>query len=146
MVGKKKPAPGIQRRHMALRPHGNGSHSQSRSPNSSRLQPLQKKKLLQPPRRTRRRHRSQSPATARMAAAAALRCCFPGSAIGSGFVRPSSSRRGRHVAAVAGEPEPAASLGHRSRVDFPILHQVNPSFYPRSIRCCPGYLFKLNQS
>jgi hypothetical protein len=108
--------------------------------------PSKKKTPPAPPRRTRRRHRSQSPATARMAAAAALRCCFPGSAIGSGFVRPSSSRRGRHVAAVAGEPEPAASLGHRSRVDFPILHQVNPSFYPRSIRCCPGYLFKLNQS
>ncbi|CAO2038613.1 unnamed protein product [Urochloa humidicola] len=61
-----------------------------------------------------------------MAAAAALRCCFPGSAIGSGFVRPSSSSRGRHAAAVAApsrEAEPAASLGHRTRVEFPILHQ-----------------------
>ncbi|CAD6251105.1 unnamed protein product [Miscanthus lutarioriparius] len=49
-----------------------------------------------------------------MAAAAALRCCFPGSAIGSGFVRSSSSRRGRSAAAVAApswEAEPAASLG-----------------------------------
>ncbi|XP_025792746.1 cysteine desulfurase 1, chloroplastic isoform X2 [Panicum hallii] len=61
-----------------------------------------------------------------MAAAAALRCCFPGSAIGGGFIRPSSSRRGRHAAAVVApsrEAEPAASLGHRTRVDFPILHQ-----------------------
>ncbi|CAL5081346.1 unnamed protein product [Urochloa decumbens] len=58
--------------------------------------------------------------------AAALRCCFPGSAIGSGFVRPPSSSRGRHSAVVAahsGEAEPAASLGHRTRVDFPILDQ-----------------------
>jgi hypothetical protein len=73
--------------------------------------------------------RSQSPAAVRMAAAAALRCCFPGSAIGSGFVRSSSSRRGRSAAAVAApsrEAEPAASLGDRTRVDFPILHQVTP--------------------
>ncbi|RLN08746.1 cysteine desulfurase 1, chloroplastic [Panicum miliaceum] len=53
--------------------------------------------------------------------AAALRCCFPGSAFGGGFIRPSSSRRGRHAAAVVAPP--AASLGHRTRVDFPILHQ-----------------------
>nr|CAB3446470.1 unnamed protein product [Digitaria exilis] len=53
------------------------------------------------------------------AAAVALRCCFPGSAIGSGFVSP-YSRRGRCAAAVAA---PTASLGHRTRVDFPILHQ-----------------------
>ncbi|KAF8766041.1 hypothetical protein HU200_007886 [Digitaria exilis] len=52
--------------------------------------------------------------------AAALRCFFPGSAIGSGFVRPSSIRA---VAAPSREAEPAASLGHRTRVDFPILHQ-----------------------
>ncbi|CAN6217572.1 unnamed protein product [Urochloa humidicola] len=61
-----------------------------------------------------------------MAAAAALRCCFPGSATGSVSVRPSSSSRGRHsvsMAATSGDAEPAASLGHRTRVDFPILHQ-----------------------
>ena len=41
-------------------------------------------------------------APARMAAAAGLRCCFPGSsAIGSGFVKPSSPRRGWCAAAVA---------------------------------------------
>nr|CAB3465605.1 unnamed protein product [Digitaria exilis] len=53
--------------------------------------------------------------------AAAFRCFFPGSAIGSGFVRPSSRRA---VAAPLREAEPAASLGHRTRVDFPILHQI----------------------
>ncbi|CAL4962276.1 unnamed protein product [Urochloa decumbens] len=55
-----------------------------------------------------------------MAAAAALRCFLPGLAMGSGFVGPSSSSRGRHAAT---EAAPAASLGHRTRVDFPILHQ-----------------------
>ncbi|CAN6174234.1 unnamed protein product [Urochloa humidicola] len=58
--------------------------------------------------------------------AAALRCCFPGSATGSVSVGPSSSSRGRHsvsMAAPSGDAEPADSLGHRTRVDFPILHQ-----------------------
>ncbi|XP_035822507.1 cysteine desulfurase 1, chloroplastic-like isoform X1 [Zea mays] len=61
------------------------------------------------------------------ATAAALRCCFPGSSgVGSGFVKPNSSRRGWCAAAVAApsrEAEPVSSLGHRTRVDFPILHQ-----------------------
>ncbi|CAD6258659.1 unnamed protein product [Miscanthus lutarioriparius] len=61
------------------------------------------------------------------ATAAALRCCFPGSSgVGSGFVKPTSSRRGWCAAAVAApsrEAEPVSSLGHRTRVDFPILHQ-----------------------
>ncbi|KAJ1273836.1 hypothetical protein BS78_05G015600 [Paspalum vaginatum] len=57
---------------------------------------------------------------------AALRCCFAGSsAVGGGFFKP-SSRRGCCAAAVAApsrEAGPGFSLGDRTRVDFPILHQ-----------------------
>ncbi|PWZ27210.1 Cysteine desulfurase 1, chloroplastic [Zea mays] len=66
------------------------------------------------------------------ATAAALRCCFPGSSgVGSGFVKPNSSRRGWCAAAVAApsrEAEPVSSLGHRTRVDFPILHQATHAY------------------
>ncbi|KAL6597387.1 hypothetical protein ACP70R_046827 [Stipagrostis hirtigluma subsp. patula] len=58
-------------------------------------------------------------------ASAALRC-FPCPATIGGLLKPSSSR-GRCAAAVAApsrEAEPAASLGDRTRVDFPILHRV----------------------